>query len=96
MSLYLEPMFMTCFALHAPPDLANRMWDVYAFEGDGFLVRAAIGVLMVLESRLYGSRDEVVGMLGWGAKQWKLGEEEEFMKIVRAAGKEEVGREMDD
>lgn len=108
---YLEPMFMTLFALHCPPDITNRLWDVYAFEGDAFLVRTAIAVLMALEPKLYGSREEVMSILGWGAQgQWDIlglmkdkmgvddkgeGAEEAFMRLVRAAGKEEAGREME-
>lgn len=111
---YLEPMWMTLFALHCPPDITNRLWDVYAFEGDAFLVRTAIAVLSALESKLYGSREEVMAVLGWSATaRWDLGAamgmvvgegeavgekaetvEEAFMKLVRAAGKEEAGREM--
>lgn len=87
---YLEPMFLTLFTLHCPVDIASRIWDVYCFEGDSFLVRTAVAVLTVLESKLYGSRDEILDVLGWGAPVWELGKEDEFMDIVRSAGKEEI------
>ncbi|KAL7274845.1 hypothetical protein RUND412_002229 [Rhizina undulata] len=88
-SAYLEPMFLTLFSLHCPLDLTARIWDVYSFEGDSFLVRTAVGVLTVLESRLYGNREEVLKVLGWGAPKWELGTEDVFMQVVRDAGKEE-------
>lgn len=87
---YLEPMFLTVFSLHCPVDIASRIWDVYAFEGDSFLVRTAVAVLTQLESKLYGNRQEILDVLGWDAPVWNLGKEDEFMAVVRAAGKEEV------
>ncbi|KAF3930869.1 Drainin [Dactylella cylindrospora] len=83
--LYLEAMFTSLFSLHVPIDIATRLWDVYAFEGDAFLIRTAVAVLTVLEGRLYGSKEEVVALLGWeGAgcrdkSEWRLGKEDEFM-----------------
>lgn len=87
--IYLEAMFLTLFSLHCPLDITSRIWDVYVFEGDAFLVRTAIGVLTVMEPQLYGSRDEVVRLLGWRARPWRLGKEDDFMVTVRSAGKEE-------
>ncbi|CUS09927.1 unnamed protein product [Tuber aestivum] len=89
-SMYLEAMFLTLFTLHCPIDVASRIWDIYSFEGDAFLVRTAIAVMTVLESRLYGDAEEVVSLLGWNVKRrWELGKEDEFIAIVRSAGKEE-------
>ncbi|KAK6536122.1 hypothetical protein TWF281_000369 [Arthrobotrys megalospora] len=93
--LYLEAMFTTLFTLHVPIDIVSRLWDVYAFEGDAFLIRSAVAVLGVLESKLYGSKDEVIALLGWEGKgcsnrsDWRLGKEDEFMAKVRSAGKVE-------
>lgn len=86
---YLETMFLTLFALHCPLDITTRLWDVYVFEGDAFLVRTALGVLSALEPHLYGTREEIVKLLGWRAKTWKLGKEDEFLRTVRTAGKVE-------
>ncbi|PWW73717.1 hypothetical protein C7212DRAFT_359559 [Tuber magnatum] len=89
-SMYLEAMFLTLFTLHCPIDIASRIWDIYSFEGDAFLVRTAVAVMTVLESRLYGDAKEVVSLLGWNVKRrWELGKEDEFIAIVRFAGKEE-------
>ncbi|KAA8900835.1 rab-GTPase-TBC domain-containing protein [Sphaerosporella brunnea] len=91
-NLYLEPMFLTLFSLHCPVDITSRIWDIYSFEGDSFLVRTAVGIMTVLESKLYGSRDEVLKILGWNAGILPLGKEDEFMAVVRSAGKEEVDK----
>ncbi|KAJ6259853.1 Drainin [Drechslerella dactyloides] len=94
--LYLEAMFTTLFTLHVPIDIVSRLWDVYAFEGDAFLIRTAVAVLTILESRLYGTAEEVVALLGWEGTgcmdkgEWRLGKEDEFMTKVRGAGKVEV------
>ena len=74
-------------------DIAARVWDVMAFDGDGVIIRTAVAILGALEGKLYGGREEVLNVLGWrggrGKGAWQVGMEEEFMKRVRAAGKEE-------
>ena len=87
---FLEPLFSTLMTRALSLDVVARVWDVYVFEGDGFLVRAAVAALGQLEPRLRGSSAEVLGLLGWGADQgvWDVGSEEEFMTAVRSAGKE--------
>jgi len=32
----------------------------------------------------------VVKLLGWRARTWKLGKEDDFLEVVRSAGKQEV------
>ncbi|KAI9814855.1 MAG: hypothetical protein M1832_005657 [Thelocarpon impressellum] len=94
---FLEPLFRTLLARALPLDTLARVWDVYVFEGDGFLVRAAIAALGRMESRLLGAgRDDALGVLGWssGAPTWDVGSEEGFMSAVREAGKEERERRM--
>lgn len=88
-------MFTTLFSLHVPIDIVSRLWDVYAFEGDPFLIRTAVAVMTVLEGRLYGTKEEVMELLGWSAvcnekREWRLGTEDDFMVKVRSAGKVEV------
>lgn len=89
-------MFLTLFSLHCPVDVTSRLWDVYSFEGDSFLVRTAVAILMMLESKLYGSRNEVLDILGWNASVYPLGRDDEFMAFVRSAGKAEAMKEYDD
>ncbi|KAK5143008.1 hypothetical protein LTR04_002038 [Oleoguttula sp. CCFEE 6159] len=87
---WLDPLFRTLFTHRVPVDVASRVWDVFVFEGDKALVRAAVAVLGALESRLYGSRAEVLELLGWEGHVWDL-REEEFMAVARGAGKADKG-----
>ena len=85
---YLDPMFRCLFTYHLPTDYVSRIWDIFVFEGDKALVRAAVAVLGKLEGRLYGSRDEILDIISWrNEKGWDVGTEEEFIKAVRDAGK---------
>jgi hypothetical protein len=75
-------------------DIASRIWDIYVFEGDKALVRAAVGVLAKLEGRLYGNKREILDVLGSEAGgAWDLGPEDEFMALVREMGKEDAEME---
>ena len=80
-------------------EVASRVWDVMVFEGDALIIRAAVAMIGSLESRLYGSREEVLGVLSWGNEGkvsersgWEVGDEDVFMGRVRWVGKEERGR----
>lgn len=53
---YLGDVFMSIFTGHLAVDEATRLWDVYVFEGDGVLVRAAVALLLSREMVLLGSR----------------------------------------
>ena len=46
---------------------AQRVWDVLVFEGDAGLVAAVVALLKRHEERLYGSKQEVLSVLGWAA-----------------------------
>ena len=74
-------------------EITARVWDVMIFDGDGVIIRTAIAILGALEGKLYGGKEEVLGVLGWrggvGPGAWDVGTEDEFMARVRAAGKEE-------
>jgi len=86
---YLDPMFRCLFAYHLPsPAHVARAWDVYVFEGDRALVRAAVAVLGRLEGRLFGGPEEILDLLSWrNERPWAVGSEEEFVSAVRGAGK---------
>ena len=85
---YLDPIFRCLFANSLPAEHVSRIWDIYVFEGEKALVRAAVAVLGRLESKLYGSKQEVLDLLSWrNEKTWNLGTEDEFIKAVREAGK---------
>ncbi|KAL8651782.1 MAG: hypothetical protein Q9210_003066 [Variospora velana] len=92
-----EPMLRSMFL---GPDeglgieAASRVWDVMVFDGDAAVVRTVVGVMGWLEGRLYGSREEVMGVLGWRGGEWNVGTDVEgFMKVVRDVGKERRQRE---
>lgn len=87
---WLSPFLMTMGTMHLAIESCSRVWDVAVFEGDKALVRAVVGVLSLLESRLYSDRDEILSLLGWGAKIWSFGDEQ-VMAAVREAGKVSPG-----
>ena len=90
----LEPMLRTLFlgpgAAGVGLDVAARVWDVMVFDGDAAVIRTAVAVLGRLEARLYGSREEVLGVLGWrggvGGTEG-VGDEDAFMEVVRGVGR---------
>lgn len=86
---FLDPMFRCLFTYHLPITIVSRIWDVVVFEGDKALIRAAVGCLGRLEGRLYGGREEVLGVLGWRNEGvWDVGSEEGFVEEgFREAGK---------
>ena len=94
----LEPMIRTLFlgpGSGLGVETAVRVWDVMVFDGDGVIIRTAVAVLGALEGKLYGGKEEVLGLLGWrggaGKGGWEVGGEDVFMAMVRNAGKEEKG-----
>jgi TBC1 domain family member 14 len=50
---YLPDWLIPLFLDHLPFEACARLWDVLLLEGDAFLYRAALGVLAVLEPRLF-------------------------------------------
>ena len=94
----LEPMVRTLFLGPGEGlgiETASRVWDIIMFDGDAAVVRAAAAVLGGLEGKLYGNREEVLRVLGWGGIGWTGcggGRLEEFMRGLRSVGKEEKGR----
>ncbi|CAK7199335.1 hypothetical protein SEUCBS139899_002013 [Sporothrix eucalyptigena] len=97
--LYLNSVFTSLFTGHLALDQAARLFDVYVFEGDTVLVRAAVALLLEKEATLLGTRNtlEVAKVLlaasGDGAEATKQvvvaesGEEDRWMQAVREAGK---------
>lgn len=84
---WLAPMLQTLFCERMQLDTVSRIWDLYVFEEDRALIRTAVGALGILESKLYGSREEVLAILGWNAQKWDLGADDAVMAAVREAGK---------
>ncbi|SLM33928.1 Rab-GTPase-TBC domain [Lasallia pustulata] len=84
-----EPMMRTLFLKGLGLENAVRVWDIMVFDGDSMVIRTAVGVLTALEGKLYGSKEEALGVLGWRLEEteWDVGNEDDFIKYVRAAGK---------
>lgn len=94
--LYLCDMLTSLFTNMLAVDEAARLWDVYAFEGDNLLVRAAVACLLNKEMALLGSRTEQevkstlegAGSEGSAKGVASVDRENQFMRSVREAGKE--------
>jgi len=99
---YLSEIFTSLFTAYLPLDAAARLWDVYVFEGDKVLVRAAVALLIEREMSLLGATrtSEIKAVLEGGSlagspataprKQHVVGrpgEEDAWIRAVREAGK---------
>ncbi|TDZ13900.1 TBC domain-containing protein [Colletotrichum orbiculare MAFF 240422] len=93
---YLGNFFMGLGTNHLAMDEAARLWDVYVFEGDAVLVRAAVAMLMRHEMALLGIQspgeakkyiEAGVNKDGRKAVVGDDGAEDRWMKLVREAGK---------
>ncbi|KAF7307043.1 TBC1 domain family member 14 [Mycena indigotica] len=63
-SSYLPQWLIPLFLDHLPFEACARIWDVLLLEGDSFLYRAALGMLAVLEPRLFfPDRTELLELL---------------------------------
>lgn len=96
--LYLADVFTGLFTRQLALDEATRLWDVYVFEGDAVLIRAAVALLMRNEMALLGTKTgaEVHAIVsstsgGEDSKTPRVAggnaEEERWMRAVRDAGK---------
>lgn len=93
---YLGNFFMGLGTTHLAMDEAARLWDVYVFEGDAVLVRAAVATLMRHEMALLGAKSagEAKKLVESGANKdgrkavvGDDGAEDQWMRSVREAGK---------
>ncbi|KAM5347603.1 hypothetical protein ACJ41O_007427 [Fusarium nematophilum] len=92
----LSNILTSMFTGHLAIDEAARLWDVYVFEGDALLIRAAVAFLLSREMTLLGAKtaDEIKAILSQrNAKvpsvrvAGEVGAEDKFMISVREAGK---------
>jgi len=61
---YLCDWIIPLFLDHLPFEACARIWDVIILEGDPFLYRASLGILAVLEPRLFfPDRKELLELL---------------------------------
>lgn len=76
----LNPMIGGYFSTILPtPELASRILDVYIFEGDSFLLRAALGLLRMNEAFLYGSKTDIIEEI----KNPRISSEDTMMNAIR-------------
>lgn len=87
-SAYLGPMISSWYADYVSIDLINRLWDIFIFEGDAFLIRIGLGILLSVQYKLYGSRSEVLSLLQPGTL--RITEEDKFISTVFGALKKDV------
>ena len=69
---------------------AARLLDVLVFEGDGIVVRAIVGILGRCEGSLYGSKEDVLSVVGWGGTCVPGKSEQEWADWIRWAGREDA------
>ncbi|CAM1512013.1 Fc.00g095260.m01.CDS01 [Cosmosporella sp. VM-42] len=93
---YLSNLFTGMFTGHLAIDEAARLWDVYVFEGDALLVRAAVAFMLSREMSLLGTKtaEEVRSVLSErnasvpsARPAGEMGAEDKFMLSIRDAGK---------
>ncbi|KKA30736.1 hypothetical protein TD95_003500 [Thielaviopsis punctulata] len=90
---YLRHVFTGLFTSCLAIDEAARLWDVYVFEGDTAIVRAAIALMIRNEGDLLVCKtlQDVTDVLDGVKKPRKIvadvGAEDKWMKLVREAGK---------
>ncbi|KAK5952676.1 hypothetical protein OHC33_006268 [Knufia fluminis] len=98
-----DAMFRTLFANGLDLDRLCRVWDIWVFEGDRYLVRTAVALLGILQTQIFDlqgdidlRRRNIQEMLGWGpfnrtnSGYWKLdalGDGDSFVEEIRAAGR---------
>ncbi|KAJ7070893.1 rab-GTPase-TBC domain-containing protein, partial [Mycena amicta] len=77
---YLPQWLVPLFLDHLPFEACARIWDVVLLEGDSFLYRAALGILAVLEPRLFfPDRTELLELL--------RGENKAALDVARREGR---------
>jgi len=63
-NLYLVEWIMTLYAKPISLDVAVRIWDVYALEGEHVIFRTALGIMKYFSHTLEAATfDEIVGLL---------------------------------
>ncbi|KAI1097776.1 TBC domain-containing protein [Jackrogersella minutella] len=86
---YLSEVFTSCFTRHFSLDECTRLWDVYVFEGDTILIRAAIALLLDIEVPLLDANTvtEVRKAMECRSKPDQQAKVDAWMARVRSAGK---------
>jgi hypothetical protein len=94
----LQQIFTSIFTAQLSVDAAARLWDIYVFEGDSLLVRAAVALLLQNEMALLGVRSgsevkaTILNPIGRDTQDEPPassppGAEDKFIAAVKAAGR---------
>ena len=97
-AIYLQQVFASISTAQLSVDTAARLWDVYVFEGDSLLVRAAVALLLEHEMTLLGVQtgSEVKSTISKSLNPevkdesptlYASGAEDKFIAAVKAAGR---------
>lgn len=90
--MYLGSLFTSLFTGQLAIDDASRLLDVYVFEGDAILIRAAVAFLLRNEMTLLGCKtvNEALAVLSGATaevdsapKTTESGADEKFIKTIR-------------
>ncbi|KAI1134051.1 TBC domain-containing protein [Hypoxylon sp. FL0543] len=86
---YLRDVFTSCFTRHFSLDECTRLWDVYVFEGDTVLIRAAVALLLDMDVPLLdaSTATEIQRVLESRSKSHQREDIDAWMARLRAAGK---------
>ncbi|KAH9897362.1 TBC domain-containing protein [Xylariomycetidae sp. FL2044] len=86
---YLGGIFTSLFTSHLTLDQCTRLWDVYVFEGDAILIRAAVAILLDHEMSLLSAKttSEIQKVLRDPSNASSHGTGDEWVAKLRAAGK---------
>ncbi|KAI1474099.1 TBC domain-containing protein [Daldinia eschscholtzii] len=86
---YLGDIFTSCFTRNFSLDECTRIWDVYVFEGDAVLVRAAVALLLDREASLLSAKTtaEVRDIINGRSKTDEQEKVDAWMAKIRDAGK---------
>lgn len=98
-----ETMFRTLFANGLDLEKLSRVWDIWVFESDRYLIRTAVALLGAMQAQIFEiqgdvhlRRRNIQEMLGWGpfnrgdSGYWKFdtpGDGDSFIEDIRAAGR---------
>lgn len=91
---YLYDWIVSLFLDHLPFEACARIWDVLLLEGDPFLYRASLGILAVLEPRLFfPDRKELLELLRYVLRyrcysHWLKTDRGENKAAIKAAKRE--------
>ncbi|KAI1652452.1 TBC domain-containing protein [Daldinia decipiens] len=86
---YLGDLFTSCFTRSFGLDECTRIWDVYVFEGDAVLVRAAVALLLDTEASLLSAKTtaEIRKVLETRSRPDRQEKVDSWMAKIRDAGK---------